>query len=543
MSFEVTERDLMGRIGRLKTKSGTVETPLLLPVINPLIQPISPREMEREFGCEALITNAYLLKKNFREEVTARGVHDFLGFDKVVVTDSGAYQILRYGGVETTPEEIARFEEEIDTDIAVILDIPTGWNAKRETAEYTVEETLRRASTTLSSLNRRDILWVGPVQGGNHLDLVAKAASEIGKMNFQVYALGSPTQVMERYLFDTLVDMIMAAKKNLPAEKPLHLFGAGHPFMFSFAVATGCDIFDSAAYALYTKQGRYMTEYGTYKLENLEYFPCTCRVCSKYTPQELRQTPIDERRVLLAWHNLETCFTEIKRIKQAIKEGRLWELLELRARSHPSLLQALKALKNHKEYLEAQSPMSKERGLFYFDSAGLARPEITRYQDRIRGWAPPEQYRVLVLLPQPLSKPFHRSREYKRFFRVARKMLGEEFRRVHTCTYAVPFGVVPYELDEIYPLSQYESALPSDRETIDYVAKQVGGYITSHTGYEAVVFYNDMTDLGRKTRSACRRACAASGMSFLPLTYTGKSWSRKSLERLVNKVSETLQRQ
>src|SRR5512136_725322 len=118
MSFEVIERDLMGRIGRLKTKRGTVETPLLLPVINPLIQPISPKEMEKDFGCEALITNAYLLKKNFKQEVIARGIHDFLDFNKTIIKDSGAYQILRYGEVNTTPEEIAGFEEKIDTDIA-----------------------------------------------------------------------------------------------------------------------------------------------------------------------------------------------------------------------------------------------------------------------------------------------------------------------------------------------------------------------------------------------------------------------------------------
>jgi 7-cyano-7-deazaguanine tRNA-ribosyltransferase len=53
--------------------------------------------------------------------------------------------------------------------------------------------------------------------------LVAKSAKEMGKLPFQIYALGSPTEVMERYRFDVLVDMIMTAKMNLPTEKPLHL--------------------------------------------------------------------------------------------------------------------------------------------------------------------------------------------------------------------------------------------------------------------------------------------------------------------------------
>ncbi|NIM45993.1 MAG: tRNA-guanine transglycosylase, partial [Nitrososphaeria archaeon] len=62
-------------------------------------------------------------------------------------------------------------------------------------------------------------------------------------------------------LFDLLVDMILTSKMNLPPNRPLHLFGAGHPLMFSLAVAMGCDLFDSAAYSIYAKENRYMTEY------------------------------------------------------------------------------------------------------------------------------------------------------------------------------------------------------------------------------------------------------------------------------------------
>ena len=539
MSFEVVERDLLGRIGRLKTKRGLVETPLLLPVVNPSIQPIFPEEMRRDFGCEALIVNAYLLKKNFGEEVKARGIHDFLKFDRVIVTDSGAYQILVYGEVDTTPEEIARFEEEIDTDVAVILDVPTGWNTRRERAEYTVTETIRRARLTLDSLTRKDILWVGPVQGGNCLDLVAHSAAEVGKMPFQIHALGSPTQVMERYLFNILVDMIMTAKKNLPMERPLHLFGAGHPFMLSLAVATGCDIFDSAAYAIYARQGKYMTEYGTVRLRDLDYFPCSCKMCSKYTPLELGEASPQERMKLLAQHNLETCFVEIKRIKQAIREGRLWELLEIRARNHPSLLQALKSLRKYEEYMEAYSPISKERGLFYFDSTGLARPEIVRHRIRLREWSPPEKYRILVLLPQPTSKPFHRSREYKRILKLLDRSLGETFSQVHICTYAAPFGVIPYELEEVYPLSQFEAALPPDMETIEYVAERVEDYITDQKHkYEAVVLHYDMTNFGKSISEACRKACSKTRINFLPSTCVEKTWSKKALEDLADTVSK-----
>jgi len=72
MCFEIVERDLLARVGRLKTKSGKVETPVLLPVVNPNVQPIPPKEMLEKFGCKALITNAYILKKHFGEEAAEK---------------------------------------------------------------------------------------------------------------------------------------------------------------------------------------------------------------------------------------------------------------------------------------------------------------------------------------------------------------------------------------------------------------------------------------------------------------------------------------
>src|SRR4030042_6694486 len=125
MTFETKEKDLLGRIGKLKTKSGAVETPLLFPVINPSIQPVPTKRLKEHFGFEAVITNAYILKKRYGNKVMEQGLHKFLNYDSVVMTDSGAYQILVYGGVEVTQAEIVDYEERIGSDIATILDIPT----------------------------------------------------------------------------------------------------------------------------------------------------------------------------------------------------------------------------------------------------------------------------------------------------------------------------------------------------------------------------------------------------------------------------------
>jgi len=168
MTFAIKERDLLARIGRLKTKSGIVETPLLFPVINPSIQPIPPRKIGEVFGCEALITNAYILKKRFQNEPVEKGLHKFLDFNGVVMTDSGAYQILVYGDIETTPKEIVEYQERIGTDIATILDYPTGLKVTRKHAEKTVNTTTKNAKQLFKTKTRDDILWVGPIQGGRY---------------------------------------------------------------------------------------------------------------------------------------------------------------------------------------------------------------------------------------------------------------------------------------------------------------------------------------------------------------------------------------
>ena len=539
MSFEIRDRDMLARIGRLKTKSGVFETPALLPVVNPAIQPIAPRKIKELYNCEALITNAYIIKKHFAEKAVQVGIHKLLDFDGVIMTDSGAYQILVYGDVEVSPKQIVNYQEKINTDIATILDVPTGWEVSREHAQQTIKETLKRARDLTKIKTRNDIAWVGPVQGGNHMDLVAKSAQEIGKLPFEIHALGSPTPVMEQYLFDTLVDMVLTAKMNLPLDRPFHLFGAGHPFMFALAIGLGCDLFDSAAYAIYAREDRYMTEYGTSRLRELEYFPCSCPICARNDPENLMEKTKDERQKLLAQHNLHVCFSEIRRIKQAVVEGRLWEYLEMKAHGHPSLLQALKRLRKYENYLEKNSPATKKGGLFFFGSTGLARPEIVRYRKRLfSNYSPPRKAKVLVLLPQTSTKPFHKSKEQEKLRKTVESKIGRKMNVIHICTYAAPFGVVPAEIDEVYPLSQHEIALSFDAETADYVAEQVQNY-TMKTRYDRVILLEDTLVWKGKISAACRKAC---GKRNLPLRIikTRKPWGRRALNSVLTAIEEAV---
>lgn len=514
LSFEIKDKDLLGRIGKLKTKSATVETPLLFPVINPRIQPIPPKRLKETFGCEAIITNSYILKKRYKETPVELGLHKFLDYNGAIMTDSGAYQILVYGEVEVSQKEIVAYQEGIGSDIATILDIPTGWKVTKEQAEVTVAETLRRAKSFFDMKTRDDILWVGPVQGGRHLDLVASSAVEMGKLPFSIHALGSPTEVMENYRYDVLADMIITAKKGLPIERPLHLFGAGHPSMFALAVSLGCDLFDSAAYALYARENRYMTENGTWRLSELDYFPCSCPRCSTDTPRGLEQKSAKEREVFLAEHNLYVCLAEIRRIKQAIRDGRLWEHTEMRLHAHPALLTALKRLRGHEDFIEKYSPTVKSSGYFYFNSIGLVRPEITRYRKRLsQRYTSPENACTLLLVPQTRNKPFHKAPEFKKIRQLLRLLGPEKSSQLHVCVYAAPFGVIPLELDEVYPLSQHEIALPLDLETINYVADQVADYIQSNS-YQSITLLNDSKLWEDTIKKACKQVCDSKGLTF-----------------------------
>jgi archaeosine tRNA-ribosyltransferase (EC 2.4.2.-) len=181
-AFEVLEKDVGGRLGRLKVGEKTLHTPALLPVINPHLPLISPRQM-RSLGVEALITNAYIFSRSdrYREQVVREGLHRFLDFDGVIMTDSGAFQQSVYGEVEITNRETLEFQNQIGSDIVVPLDIPTPPGADRSEAERDLERTLDRLREA------RDIApanSAGPIQGGIYSDLRKKAALQVQELGF-----------------------------------------------------------------------------------------------------------------------------------------------------------------------------------------------------------------------------------------------------------------------------------------------------------------------------------------------------------------------
>ena len=451
--FEVKATDLAGRIGRLRTKSGTIETPALLPVIHPIHQQVPVRELSN-IGFKAVMTNAYITMKHYGDTAAEIDIHRIIDFDGVVMTDSGGYQVLEYGDIAVDPVDMAKFEESISTDIAITLDTPTTKDASRMHAQKTVRSTIQAAKETLLNVSRHDILWTGPIQGGAHIDLVRSSARKMSKLGFDIFALGSPTEIMKAYDFTLLTQMIYAAKKNIPLSKPLHLFGAGHPLTLPLAVALGCDLFDSASYMLYAKDGRYMTEYGTVRLDNLSFFPCSCPICSTHTVKELLSYELYEGRIKLATHNLYQLHREVETIKQVTREGRLWSYVGMKARAHPGLWEAYIHMGKYIDLLEDGTPSFKSRGAFFFTSPDHFHPDSIRHTVRLRNVTIPKKRRIMIVIPEDNVKPFYSSPIYT----TLTELLGDYLENVQFFFLSSPFGLVPVEVSDIYPLSQYESS-------------------------------------------------------------------------------------
>ncbi|AXR79212.1 tRNA guanosine(15) transglycosylase TgtA [Natrarchaeobaculum sulfurireducens] len=429
--FELRAVDAGGRIGELTVPRAetTVETPALLPVINPNLDTISPRRLADEFGAEILITNSYIIHStdDVRERAVAEGLHELLDFPGAIMTDSGSFQLSEYGEISVTTEEILEFQHRIGSDIGTPVDIPTPPDVTRERAEAELETTQERLELA-ETVDTGDMLVTAPVQGSTYPDLREAAARHADGTTLDVFPVGAVVPLMNEYRYDDMVDVVAAAKRGLGADAPVHLFGAGHPMMFALGVAMGCDLFDSAAYALYARDDRYLTVRGTRHLEDLEYLPCSCPVCTAFSPEELRELPDDRREEELAAHNLHVTFEELRRIKQAIRAGTLLELVEQRARAHPTMLDGYRTLLDHATQLEESDPVSKG-SFFYTSHESARRPEVLRHHKRLERLSVPGS--LLLTEGQPA-----RGDEFDESWRVE-----------------PPFGPFPRALSKSYPLT------------------------------------------------------------------------------------------
>jgi len=410
--FKVEYRDGLARTSKLIVRGKEISLPNIAIVVNPNKLVVPPKELEREFGAQIIITNAYIIKKSkFKEEAVSKGLHDLLDFNGVIFTDSGAYQMFSQKVKDVNPKEIVEFQVEIDSDIITPLDSFVLPKDSKDVAEKKVLETINVVRES-KSLIPEDRFYVTPVQGGKYSDLRKYCASHVHSYG-DLIAIGGLAPLLMKYEFKDVVNTIIECKKSMPLNKPIHCFGAGHPMSFSLLVAAGCDLFDSAMYSLAAEQGRYLTPRGTLNLSELEEFPCSCPVCSSYTPRELLREEKKQRTYLLAKHNLYVTFSELKEIKEKIKKGRLLTMLHYRARAHPKLLGGfIELLREHGEWIEEIDPIYKDTEIFEAGEETRYRPEVIRARKWVKRVKTTDKIEVQVFgtIPQSLlnTYPFNK---------------------------------------------------------------------------------------------------------------------------------------
>ncbi|MFW6144339.1 MAG: tRNA guanosine(15) transglycosylase TgtA, partial [Candidatus Natronoplasma sp.] len=366
-----------------------------------------------------------------------------------------------YGDIDIEPEEILRFQKDIRSDISTILDEFTEPDETEEEAGKKIEKTLERAERAEEKFGEREGHIAFPIQGSIYPDLRRKCGRALGKLNGDLYPIGGVVPLMEDYRFSELTEMILASKEGLGPMGPVHLFGAGHPMLYSLAVLLGCDLFDSSSYAKYAKRGDMMFPGGTKNLDSLDYLECECPVCTSHTVEELEGLEEERKEALLARHNLWISLKEIEKVKQAVIEGSLWELVERRVRAHPELLKTLDVLAENYPFLSRYEPRSRKKAFFYTGSESYNRPAVKRIKEWImKDYEPPCEGPTLLFEIDENQKPYHR------YLRQELKSLEGYSVNLLVST---GLGPIPLEMDEIYPIAQ--SIFPPTEMSLELLNK------------------------------------------------------------------------
>jgi 7-cyano-7-deazaguanine tRNA-ribosyltransferase len=309
-------------------KGASFSLPIFLPVYHPVESPFPVELWVNEFDVQGCIVNAFFLYKNrdIRKKLEKdHSLHQFVGFPKLVMTDSGAFQGFQ-GSLYLKNKTIVKFQESIGADIVSPLDLVCGPGESRKIAEKKWDKTLLRIKEAQHLLECATL--AGVQQGGKYHDLRQKSTEELMQLNVRYLALGSLVPFFNRnhnlaFVGKVIQDARCVCDDNIP----IHVYGAGDPVELPFMVALGANIFDSSSYAHYARQGWYMTPYGATqdrgKINSGE-FACKCPYCKQFD----KPSQIFDDIKRLTCHNLWTILQTIKDIRMAIEKNALDQHLD-----------------------------------------------------------------------------------------------------------------------------------------------------------------------------------------------------------------------
>jgi len=448
--FEVRSKEGLARLGVLTTEHGDVRTPLLMPVVHPDRKAIPVQDLVEKYGFQMVINNAFIIhsKDNLRETALRDGVHSLLDFDGPIMTDSGTFQMYFHKLPENhiEPLEIVRFQRDIGADMGTILDVFSEPDVGKSRVEKNAEISFERAKKSVGE--KGDMLLAGTIQGGIYSDLRKRSAKQMGSLDLDIHPIGGVVPLMESYRYADIVRASLAAKSVLPLNKPVHLFGCGHPMFFALAALLGCDLFDSASYAKFAQSDRMMLPTGTVHLHKLRELPCSCPICSQTTQQELESLPNEEREIMLSKHNLYVAAAEMRRVRQAIAEGKLFELAAIRARGHPKLYQGLQIMLDYQSQFLPHYQLGVSSSVFYTGAESARHPAFVKFHNQLISSYPYRTTDSLMFVPSLGERP------YSEAFPELTEAIKKTTPTRSVLVYVTPMGVIPWELEHVYPAQQ-----------------------------------------------------------------------------------------
>jgi queuine tRNA-ribosyltransferase len=351
-SFSLGARDpgSRARRGTLRTSRGTVETPVFMPVgTRATVTGIAPDELTA-LGASIILANTYhlLLRPGPDQFRRVGGIHSFMRWPGLVLTDSGGYQIFSLPDERTMSEDGARFRSYIDgrfyqlspessiqmqtaigSDIMMVLDECIAATAQESEGRAAMERTHRWALRSLAARTNPEQALFAIVQGGLVPSLRQESARFLADQPFDGYAIGGLAVGDTRAQRE---DMTAFAADLLPAATPRYLMGVGTPPDLLVAIGCGVDMFDCVIPTRLAWQGTGFTSTGRVRVtrgahqasdEPLD-VACTCSTCRTYTRAYLHHLmkcsePLGPR--LLSIHNLHYYLELMGQARAAIDAG------------------------------------------------------------------------------------------------------------------------------------------------------------------------------------------------------------------------------
>jgi queuine tRNA-ribosyltransferase len=351
--FEIIHQDSTtgARVGRLTTAHRVVDTPAFMPVATKaVVKTLTPFELN-EMGTQAVISNAFHLYLSPGYELihNSGGIHSFMGWDGTVFTDSGGFQILRKEfkfklnsqGISYfnsrdgkrymyTPELCMEIQDQLGSDVAMVLDDCPLWGSSRDDIRESVCRTVDWGRRSLEAKCNDDQLIFAILQGGTYPDMRKTCCEYLVEMDFDGYgigglSIGEPKEVMHK--------IIQLNVSMIPPDKPRYLMGVGSPLELLDSTSMGVDIFDSAFPTRNARHKTVMTVHGQVDLgkasQSKVFKPideeCGCFTCRYFSRAYLYHLFKESEMLamrLASIHNLYFLQELMSNIREVILEGR-----------------------------------------------------------------------------------------------------------------------------------------------------------------------------------------------------------------------------